>query len=157
MAAAGDGTLPITAPALAVQGPGLVASWLTWPGGNPAQGWLQWLQLDADGHVTLRSVIDSGMSTFPYELVMVDGRQPAWLYHGEPFGSVVTIMTTQDSVVRRLAPVKAEFWNPGTKTVALSGSRFMVFTQRRAQTSTEPMASSFITVLEIRCPRSAQR
>lgn len=157
LAVAGDGLLPVALPMLGVQSNGLVASWLTWPESNPARGWLQWLQLDAEGHVKLRSVIDSGVSTFPYELVIVDGRQPLWLYHGEPFGSVVRLVTTQDSVVTQLPDMKAEFWNPGTKTVALSGSRFLVFTQRRAQTNTEPMASSFTTVLEIRCPRSAQR
>ena len=53
--------------------------------------------------------------------------------------------------------VKAEFGNPSTRTIALSGTRVLVFTQQRARTETEPMAASFTTALEIRCPRTAQR
>jgi hypothetical protein len=155
VAIAGDGVVPIAHPSLVANGIGLVASWLTWPKYDPTRGWLQWLQLDATGRAHLRSVIDSGRATFPFELTVVNSA-PLWLYHGVPFGEAVKLMMANDSSVTRLPDVKAEFWNPATKTIALSGSRLLVFTQRRALTGTEPMAASFTTALEIRCPRSGQ-
>jgi hypothetical protein len=116
---------------------------------------LQWLQIDATGRANLRSVIDSGEATFPYEFTVLNDI-PLWLYHGEPFGAV-KLMMSRDSTVARLPDVKAEFGNPSTRTIALSGTRLLVFTQQRARAETEPMAASFTTALEIRCPRSAQR
>jgi hypothetical protein len=156
VAIAGDGVVPIVHPSLLVHDRGFVVGWLVWPDHEPRNGFLQWLQLDAIGRSHLMAVIDSGEATFPYELTVVN-TTPLWLYHGEPFGEAVRLMMSKDSTVTRLADVKAEFWNPSTKTIALSGSRLLLFTQRRAQTETEPMAASFTTALEIRCPRSAQR
>jgi hypothetical protein len=117
---------------------------------------LQWLQIDAAGRANLRSVIDSGNATFPFEFMVVNDR-PLWLYHGEPFAATVKLMMSRDSTVVRLPDVKAEFGNPSTRTIALSGTRLLVFTQQRARTETEPMAASFTTALEIRCPSTAQR
>lgn len=156
VAIAGNGIAPIAHPSLVVQDRGLVAAWLTWPRHDHRRGWLQWLQLDAMGRAALRTVIDSGPATFPFEMTAVNAA-PLWLYHGEPFGTTVRLAIARDSIVARLPDVGAEFWNPATKTIALSGSRLLLFTQRRAQTETEPMAASFTTALEIRCPRSAQR
>jgi hypothetical protein len=153
---AGDGIVPIAHPSLAVQGRGFIVAWLAWPSHEPARGRLRWLHLDDSGRPHLRAVIDSGESTFLFELTMVN-ETPLWLYHGDPFGSAVKLVMAPDSNVMRLPDVKAEFWNPSTKTIALSGSRLLVFTQGRARTVTEPMAASFTTALAIRCPRSAQR
>ena len=153
---AGDGIVPIAHPSLVAHERGFVAAWLTWPSYDPTRGWLQWLELDAAGSSHLRSVIDSGAATFPNELTLVNAA-PLWLYHGDPFGTTVRLAMARDSTVARLPDVRAEFWNPSTKSIALSGSRLLLFTQRRAQTETEPMAASFTTALEIRCPRSAQR
>jgi hypothetical protein len=155
-AIAGDGLTPVVNPSLAVQKGGLVASWLAWPGHDPTNGSLRWLQVDATGRATLRSVIDSGKATFPFEFTVMNDI-PLWLYHGEPFGTTVKLMTSRDSMIARLPDVKAEFENPSTRTIALSGTRVLVFTQQRARTETEPMAASFTTALEIRCPRTAQR
>jgi hypothetical protein len=152
---AGDGITPIVHPTLAVHNRGLAAAWLAWPGHDPRNGLLQWLQIDATGRANLRSVIDSGEATFPYEFTVLNDI-PLWLYHGEPFGAV-KLMMSRDSTVARLPDVKAEFGNPSTRTIALSGTRLLVFTQQRARAETEPMAASFTTALEIRCPRSAQR
>ena len=156
VATAGDGAVPIVHPSLLSHGRALVASWLTWPSRDPARGRLQWLQLDTLGRPHVRSAIDSGKATYPYELAEVNSRL-VWLYHGDPYGRSLKLMIAEDSTVTGLPDVKAEFWNPATKTIALSGSRLLVFTQRRAQTETEPMAASFTTALEIRCPESAQR
>lgn len=155
-AIAGDGLTPVVHPAVSVQGRGIVTAWLTWPSHDPTRGRLQWLQFDAMGRPHVRAAIDSGEATFPFELALVNAT-PLWLYHGEPFGTAVRLRMAQDSTITRLNDVRAEFWNPSTKTIALSGSRLLVFTQRRAQTGTEPMAASFTTAIEIRCPRSAQR
>lgn len=155
-AIAGDGFVPVMHPSLVMQGRTLVAAWLTWPDHEPEHGSLRWLQVDTGGRFRLRPAVDSGAATFPFELAIVNDT-PLWLYHGEPFGEAVKLMMATDSTVTRLTDVSAEFWNPSTKTIALSGSRLLVFTQRRAQTGTEPMAASFTTALEIRCPRPAQR
>jgi hypothetical protein len=153
---AGDGVVPIAQPLLVANGSKLVASWLSWPNHDPARGSLHWLQLDASGRLHLRSVIDSGAATYPFELTVVNAA-PLWLYHGAPFGEAVKLMMANDSNVTPLPDVRAEFWNPSTKTIVLTGSRLLLFTQRRAQTETEPMAASFTTALEIRCQTSGQR
>ena len=155
-AIAGDGLMPVVHPSLVMQGRTVVAAWLTWPLREPGNGSLRWLLVDTTGQRHLRPVIDSGAATFPFELTTVNGA-PLWLYHGEPFGRAVKLMMATGSIVTRLPDVGAEFWNPSTKTIALSGSRVLVFTQRRAQTETEPMAASFTTALEIRCPTPVQR
>jgi hypothetical protein len=153
---AGDGLTPVVQPSLAVHNDGLAAAWLAWPGHEPGKGVLQWLQIDARGRANLRSVIDSGETTFPFEFTVFNDT-PLWLYHGEPFGSTVKLMMSRDSTVVRLPDVTVEFGNPSTRTIALSGTRLLVFTQQRARSETQPMAASFTTALEIRCPRSAQR
>ncbi len=152
---AGDGRRPVTHPSVVVVRNGFVASWLEWPRGDHNQGRLHWLLL-TDDQPNARSAIDSGPQTFPFELRSAGGN-PLWLYHGEPFGEAVRLVTAEDQSIVRLPDMKAEFWNPSTKTIALSGSRLLVFTQRKARVDTEPMAASFTTALEVRCPRSAQR
>ena len=156
IAIAGDGITPVAHPSLVVHDGGFAAAWLVWPGREPSNGLLHWLHFDAMGRVHLRSVVDSGEMTFPFELTVLNGT-PLWLYHGFPFGTTVRLMMSRDSTIVRLPDVEAEFGNPSTRTIALSGTRLLVFTQQRARAETEPMAASFTTALEIRCPRSAQR
>lgn len=153
---AGDGITPVAQPLLAVQDRGFAAAWLAWPGREPGNRSLHWMHIDAMGRAHPRSVIDTGEVTFPFEFMVVNA-SPLWLYHGQPFGTTVKLMMSRDSAVVRLPDVKAEFGNPSTRTIALSGTRLLVFTQRRARVETEPMAASFTTALEIRCPRPAQR
>ena len=156
VAIAGDGITPVAHPSLAIYNGGLAATWLAWPGREPRSGVLQWLHIDSLGRRSPRSVIDSGEATFPFEFTVFNDI-PLWLLHGEPFGATVKLMMSRDSAIVRLPDVKAEFGNPSTRTIALSGTRLLVFTQRQARAETEPMAASFTTALEIRCPRSAQR
>jgi hypothetical protein len=79
------------------------------------------------------------------------------MYHNEPFGGSVRLKVGVDSAIRELAPLVTPFTGPLASTLALSSTRFLVFTQKWAAQDTEPMAASFVTPMEIRCPRSVQR
>ena len=156
-AIAGDGVRAVMNPVLAEQGDGFIVSWSTWRPSKFDSLRLEWLRLDTNDRVSRRPVVDSGKSTFSFELVLVDQQHPLWLYHGARYEQGAALVMAQDSSLTRLPELRAPFYNPGTISIALSGSRFLVFTQKVAQTENEPMAASFTTVLEIRCPRSAQR
>jgi len=154
---AGNGVHPVAVPILATLGNGLVASWVSWRFMHSDSTSMGWLRVDAGDRISLRPVVDSGEATFPFEMIVVDDKYPLWLYHGSPFGSSAKLVMAIDSTVVRLADVVLPFWNPRTRTIALTGTRFLVFTQKRATADNEPMAASYATVLEIRCPRSERR
>jgi hypothetical protein len=62
-----------------------------------------------------------------------------------------------DTTVTQLAPVTAPFRNPVAEPVALSPTRFLVFTQKLPLSDREPMAASYVTEVEMRCPDRGRR
>lgn len=153
----GDGVRHVTISALQRRQSDFIVSWIDWPINQPDSARLQWSTVDSTLRPSEASVIDSGKATFPFEMVIVDDRYPLWMYHGEPFGGTVNLVLNFDSVLTALDPLVTPFTSPIPSTLKLSGNRFLVFTQKRAAADTEPMAASFMTALEIRCPRSVQR
>jgi len=154
---AGDGLRAVMAPDLVAEGDGFIVSWNSWRAGQFGSLGLEWLRLNSNNHVVVRSVVDSGKTTFPFELVSADQQRPLWLYHGAPYQQAAALVMALDSGLMRFADLRAPFFNPATISIALSRSRYLVFTQKVGQTETEPMAASYTTLLQIRCPTSAQR
>ena len=149
---AGDGTLPVTAPALTEHNSDYVVSWIEWRWLDPTTARLEWMLMDSSGRSMARGRVDSGPPTYPYELAMVEGRHPLWLYRGTPPGNLVALAVLLDSTIARPPSIAAPFRNPLPATLALPGNRFLLFTQKLALTDSEPMAASFVTELEVRCP-----
>src|SRR5687767_1957222 len=149
---AGDGTLPVTVPMLVPRDNDHVASWIEWRWMDAQSAKLEWMLIDSTGRSIVRGRVDSGPPTYPYELTMVGGRHPLWLYRGTPAGNLVALAVLLDSTIARLPSVVAPFRNPLPSTLALPGNRFLLFTQKLALTDSEPMAASFVTELEVRCP-----
>jgi hypothetical protein len=154
---AGDGTRPVTVPALVQRDDDYVVSWIEWRWLDSESAELEWMVMDAAGRVIARGHVDSGSPTYPYELMMVDRRHPLWLYRGTPPGNLVALAALHDSAIARLPSVAAPFRNPLPATLALSDNRFLLFTQKLALTDREPMAASFVTEFEVRCPSTGRR
>ena len=154
---AGDGARAVMTPDLVAQRDGFIVSWNSLYSGQPASLRLEWLRLDTSDDVSMRSVVDAGRNTDSFELVAVDPQRALWLYHGAPYEQSAAVVMAVDSSLTRLADLRAPFFNPVTNSIALSGSRYLVFTQKVGLLENEPMAASHTTILEIRCPRSAQR
>jgi hypothetical protein len=154
---AGDGTLPVTAPKLVPRDSDYVASWIEWRWLDAQSARLEWMLIDSTGRSTVRGRVDSGPPTYPYELTMVGGRHPLWLYRGTPPGNSVAMAVLLDSTIARLPSVVAPFRNPLPATLALPGNRLLLFTQKLALTDNEPMAASFVTEIEVRCPTTGRR
>jgi hypothetical protein len=154
---AGNGERPVTVPALVQRGDSYVVSWIEWRWLDSETAKLEWMSVDSAGRSTARGRVDSGPPTYPYELTTVDGRYPLWLYRGTPPGNLVALAVLGDSTIARLPSIEAPFRNPLPSTLALSGNRFLLLTQKLALTDREPMAASFVTELEVRCPRTGRR
>ena len=154
---AGNGERPVTVPALVQRDDDYIVSWIEWRWLDSETARLEWMVMDSAGRSTVRGRVDSGPPTYPYELTTVDGRYPLWLYRGTPSGNLVALAMLRDSTIARLPPIEAPFRNPLPSTLALSGNRFLLFTQKLALTDSEPMAASFVTELEVRCPRTGRR
>jgi hypothetical protein len=154
---AGDGTLPVTAPVLVQRDTDYLVSWIDWRWLDAQSARLEWMLVDSTGRSTVRGHVDSGPPTYPYELTMVGGRHPLWLYRGTPPGNSVALAVLLDSTVTRLPSIVAPFRNPLPATLALPGNRLLLFTQKLALTDDEPMAASFVTEIEVRCPRTGRR
>ena len=90
-------------------------------------------------------------------MVVVDDRYPLWLYRGERYGTTLTLAMATDSGAASTGTLTVPFHNPRARAIALSGTRVLVFTMKRAITDAEPMIASYSTVFEIRCPRSVRR
>jgi hypothetical protein len=154
---AGDGTLPVTAPTLVHRDNGYVASWIEWRWLDAQSAKLEWMLMDSTGRSTVRGRVDSGPPTYPYELTTVGGRHPLWLYHGTPPGNLVALAVLLDITVARLPSIVAPFRNPLPATLTLPRNRLLLLTQKLALTDNEPMAASFVTELEVRCPSTGRR
>ena len=153
----GDGRRPVTLPVLAAVGDTIVASWISWRFMRPESSRIDWVRLDRSGRVFDGPTVDAGSATFPFELIGVDNRFPLWLYRGEPGGNAVRLVMASGATLVRPASIAAPFENPKPKAIALTATRILVFTMKRGAAANEPMAASYTTVLEIRCPTSAQR
>jgi hypothetical protein len=134
-----------------------VASWIEWRWLDAQSAKLKWMLIDSTGRSTVTGAVDAGPPTYPYELTTVGGRHPLWLYHGTPPGNLVALAVFLDSSIARLPSIVAPFRNPLPSTLALPGNRLLLFTQKLALSDNEPMAASFVTELEVRCPRTGRR
>ena len=102
-------------------------------------------------------IVAFGDNTFPFEMIAVEHSYPLWLLRGGPSSAGVVLFTASGDTTRRLGSLTTPFDNPRPATIAVASSRFLVFTQKRGKADHEPMAASYTTVLEIRCPRPARR
>jgi hypothetical protein len=154
---AGDGVRPVTLPIAANLGDGVIASWVSWQPMVPRTSVVEWLRIHPGGRTSTGAAIDSGEATFPFEMIVVDDAYPLWLYRGEPYGTGLALAVATDTIVTRLGGLSVPFHNPRARAIALSPTRILLFTMKRAITDAEPMIASYSTVFEIRCPRSVRR
>jgi hypothetical protein len=154
---AGDGVRPVTLPIAANLGDGVIASWVSWQPMVPRTSVVEWLRIHPGGRTSTGAAIDSGEATFPFEMIVVDDAYPLWLYRGEPYGMGLALAVATDTIVTRLGGLTIPFHNPRARAIALSPTRILLFTMKRAITDAEPMIASYSTVFEIRCPRSVRR
>jgi hypothetical protein len=150
------GTRPVSDLALSTGVGGLMASWSTWEWLNATTNVLEWARI-TDERLPMPAILDSGRTTYPFELIAVGGRHPLWLYQGEPYGSTLSyaLAANDDRVVRGRLTIP--FHNARPKAVALTPEVIRVFTMKRGHAGAEPMIASFMTDLRIRCPSPAQR
>jgi hypothetical protein len=153
----GDGVRPITNPIIARTGTGFIISWNDWHYMNQPSSRLYWARIDNSLHVIHQQRIDSGEATYPHSFVVVDSQFPMWLYHARSVGGAVKLSIALDSVVTTLPPLLTPFRSPIPSTMALSDNRFAVFTQITALKPNEPIAESYMTTLEVRCPKTVRR
>ena len=152
----GDGVRPVSDLALTIVPDGMVASWSTWQWMNAASNVIEWSRIAPTGTRSVAEVLDSGVVTYPFELVTA-GRSALWLHQGEPYGSTVTFAMAAGAgqVVRGRLTIP--FHNSRPKAVTLSPDRTVVLTMKRGTTEAEPMIASWMTDLRIRCPRAERR
>ncbi len=154
---AGDGRRALTLPILSPLGDGILVSWISWIPWQSETSRIEWLRVGRDGRFVDGPVIAAGEKTYPFELIVMDDRHPVWLYHGVPFGSTVELASASDTSVIPLGNIGAPFGNPKPRTIAIDGSRVLALTQKQGSAPDDPMAASWMTILEFRCPRSARR
>jgi hypothetical protein len=152
----GNGERPVSELELVLLPNGPAASWATWRWLNAKTNVVEWAQSrpGATG-VAPATVIDSGAATYPFEF-FASGTRVFWLYHGEPFGSVVHFVVAAEDRVSR-GNLTIPFHNPRAEAVALGDERLLVFTMKRGRAETEPMMASWTTVVRIRCPKAERR
>lgn len=154
---AGDGSRELTLPILATSGDDIVVTWDNWIPWQPQSSRIEWLRIGRDGLLVNGPVIAAGEKTYPFEFIVMSEGRPFWLYHGEPFGSTVEVTTATDVAVIPLENINVPFRNPRPRTIALDRSRALMLTQAPGSAPDDPMAASWMTTLEFRCPRSARR
>jgi len=153
---AGDGVQQTTLPILATLNDGIVMSWISWQWMHSETSRIEWMRVAGDSTVA-GGIVAFGDNTFPFEMIAVERRYPLWLLRGGPSSADVVLFTASGDTTRSIGTLTTPFENPRPATIALSPSRFLVFTQKRGKADHEPMAASYTTVLEIRCPRPARR
>jgi hypothetical protein len=147
---------PVSDLALASVAGGLVPSWSTWQWLDDATNRLEWTRIGLDGTPARAAVVDSGKTTYPFEMIALDNR-PLWLFRGEPYGTTASYAMAIGGEALHRGTVTIPLHNPLPKAIALSPARVLVFTMKRGQAGDEPMIASYATVLEFRCSRSARR
>lgn len=153
----GDGIRAIANPDLLATRSGFILSWNDWHYMDPSSSRLFWATIDTSLQVIQQQRIDSGSATYPHDVVVVDSQFPMWLYRGQPVGEAVHLAIATDTAVTTLPPLRTPFRSPIPSTLALSANRFAVFTQTTALQPNEPLAASYMTTLEIRCPGTGRR
>jgi hypothetical protein len=154
---AGDGTRELTLPILATSGDDIVVSWDNWIPWQPQSSRIEWLRIGRDGRLVNGPVIAAGEKTYPFEFIVMSEGHPFWLYHGDPLGSTVEVSSATDVAVIPLGDIGVPFRNPRARTFALDRNRALMLTQAPGAAPNDPMAASWMTTLEFRCPRSARR
>lgn len=150
-----SGIRPVSDLALSAGGDGLVASWSTWEWPNPDTNVLEWARIPAE-RLPTPAILDSGRTTYPFELITVAGRYPLWLHQGNPYGSTLTYTLAGPGNITR-GRLTIPFHNSRPKAIALAPDVIRVFTMKRGLAGEEPMIASYMTDLRIRCPSPAQR
>ena len=153
---AGDGVMQATLPILVTLDDGIVVSWISWHWMHSQTSRIEWLRVVGDSTIS-GGILAAGENTFPFEMIGIEHRYPLWLFRGENRGASVALFMGSGALARRSGTLTIPFDNPRPATIAVSPSRFLVFTQKRGKVDHEPMAASYTTVLEIRCPRPARR
>jgi hypothetical protein len=152
----GSASRPVSDVELVLLPNGPAASWATWRWLNSRTNVVEWAPVrPGAGTVDPATVIDSGAATYPFEFLAA-GSRLFWLYHGEPFDSVVRFVVAAESRVSR-GNLVMPFHNARAEAVAVGNDRFVVFTMKRGRAEREPMMASWKTVVRIRCPSSARR
>ena len=153
----GNGVRPVSDLALVTGLEGIVASWSTWIWLDGASNVIEWSRIGATATQSPAAVVDSGVVTYPFELVTIAERYPLWLHQGEPYGSTVTwvLAAGGDQLLR--GRLTMPFHNSRPKAVNVSPDRTVVLTMKRGGQGAEPMIASWMTDLRIRCPRAERR
>lgn len=151
---AGDGRRPVTIPRLLRVGGTVAASWIAWTCCDAATSQLQWLQ-PYSGNTA--GTVSSGDRAYPYEALVLDDRYPLWLIRGPQYGTTVSPVIGSGTIAEALGPLSVPFENPKASAVLLEDSRVLVLTMKQGRAPDEPMVASYATVLQFRCPESAQR
>jgi hypothetical protein len=144
-------------PSFAVLGDGYIASWMSWQFLDARTSTIEWARIARDGSVTTGPRVATGANTFPFEMIVRENSIPIWFYHGTPYGAAIAIASATDSASLRLGEVVAPFENPKVTSIPIDRTRILAFTMKQGKAPDEPIVSSYSTVLEFRCPRSAQR
>ena len=147
----------VQAPALGVLGNGYVASWTTWDFPDVGSSTIEWVRVSRDERVVKGRVIAWGEPAFQFEMIVMASTWPIWLFHGAPFGGSVAVASATDSIPMSLGSVTAPFENPRPVSIPIDATRLLSFTMKAGTSPDEPPGASYATVLEIRCPGSAQR
>jgi hypothetical protein len=153
----GNGVRPVSDLALVSGAEGIVASWSTWIWLDAASNVIEWSRIAITGTPSPASVVDSGVVTYPFELVTVAERYPLWLHQGEPYGSTVTWALAAGNEQLLRGRLTIPFHNSRPKAVHVSPDRTVVLTMKRGAQGAEPMIASWMTDLRIRCPRAERR
>ena len=147
----------ITPPMLLASEGGFIASWNAVNLSQLEGSTIEWVRLGSDGAVAQRPAVAFGENTYPFELVVLENRNPVWLYHGTPFGTSVAVTSASALGAVSLGTIDVPFANPRARSIALDGKRLMAFTMKQGTAPDEPVIASYVTVIEFRCPRSARR
>ena len=147
----------VQAPALGALGNGYVASWSAWDFPDVGSSTIEWVRASRDERVVKGRAIARGEPAFQFEMMVMANAHPIWLYHGVPFRSSVAVASATDSIPMSLGSVAAPFENPRPMSIPIDDTRLLTFTMKAGTSPDEPPGASYATVLEIRCPGSAQR
>jgi hypothetical protein len=153
----GNSSLIVSDLALARVGDEFVASWSFWQWMQDTMNILEWRRIGPDGRLLPVGIIDSGSSTYPFEMTGLGDRDALWLYRGQPYGTSARLVLARDSTALSLGQITVPLENPRPRAIALSATRVLAFTMKVGKRDDEPMAASYTIALEIRCPGPGRR
>jgi hypothetical protein len=143
-------------PSLAPLGDTFVASWSTWKPPGFESSTIAWVRVGRDGRVVRGRAVSHGENSFPFEMFVVDNAHPIWLYRTDPPGRAI-VATATDTMPLSLGTITVPFDNFKVSSTPIDRARVLAFTTKVGKAPDEPMGALYATVLEFRCPGSAQR